>query len=389
MTIKNVILYSQTLPPLHVGGIETNAFFLVQYLLRNLDLHLSVLTKTKRKLLLRKRINLKYGDVEFSAHLAKKKKLQDAGSVVSLFAGFGYQPNETVIYHNSLDLYKYYEALANAGFFQVARSGGNDLSFLQKNAGEKGKYCAAFAKLDTLFLNSEYSRCKASEIGLPSGILKVVKGGCIAIGRGHENVKPELGFSQSQPVILSCGRLVDFKGLDDALAALAILKQRGKEPMFVIVGDGPLDQELRTLAEQLGVSENCRFVGKVDPSNVFKYYQAADLYLSSSKDIVRDVDGYRYTHTETMGRSICEAQGCGTPVVVTDAGGSAEMLVRGETGLVVSQSNPAALADALDKLIGDDALRIGMGKAALKYAEESLAWEAVLAEYVGVMRSLA
>ena len=388
MSVKNIIVYSQTLPPAHVGGIETNAYYLIQHLFQRSEFKITVVTRTKRKLLLRGALNLAYGDTAFKAHLLKKSQIQKSGGVTAFFRKLGVKPEETVIYHNSLDLYKYFGELANEGFLQVARSGGNDLSFLQKNAGDRAAFCAAFAHLNTLFVNSNYSREKAEEIGIEPGILRVVKGGCDVTGQKPAS-KSALGIAEDKPVILICGRLVDFKGLDDALHAVTQLQQRGLDPLLLLVGEGPLRPSLQALAQQLGIESNCRFVGKVAPDEVAKYYQCADVYLSSSKDVSRMVDGFRYVHTETMGRSICEAQACGLPVVVTAAGGSAEMLVDRQTGIVIPQDNPAAMTDALEELLKDDELREKMGTAALAYAEEALGWEAVLSRYVEVMSALA
>ncbi|MGB1062390.1 MAG: hypothetical protein ACPGZU_19770, partial [Ketobacter sp.] len=71
MAIRNVVLYSQTLPPVHVGGIETNAFYLVQYLSGKTSLNLSIVTATKRKFLLRSTLPLQYGNVRCKAHLVR------------------------------------------------------------------------------------------------------------------------------------------------------------------------------------------------------------------------------------------------------------------------------------------------------------------------------
>lgn len=387
MVIKNVILYSQTLPPEHVGGIETNAFHLVQYLATNTTLNLAIVTTTKRKLLLRKTLPLQYGEVSCKAHLVKKKVTKDAAQLVRFMAECGFDPQETVIYHNSLDLYKSYAALKAAGYRQVARSGGNDLSFLQKNAGQTQDFCGALSQLDRLFVNSDYSRGRADSIGLSSDVLQVVKGGCDVVGR-QPVLRQSLGLPNEGAVIVSCGRLVDFKGLHDALSAMVLLKKRGQPPLFVVVGEGPLEAELKQYAVAMDIESSCRFIGKLEPSRVFDYYQCADLYLSASKDTERNIDGFRYTHTETMGRSICEAQGCGLPVITTDAGGAPEMVLDGRTGLVVRQGDPGAMAEAIESLLSDVSKRQAMSAAALGYARESLGWDAVLGKYTEVMSSL-
>ena len=388
MAIRNVVLYSQTLPPVHVGGIETNAFYLVQYLSGKTSLNLSIVTATKRKFLLRSTLPLQYGNVRCKAHLVRKKVTKDPARITAYLDALGFKPQETVVYHNSLDLYKSYAALKARGYHQVARSGGNDLSFLQKNAGDTRSFCTALAQLDRLFVNSDYSRLRAESIGLSTATLHVVKGGCEVVGR-QPMQREQLGLPADRPLIVSCGRLVDFKGLDDALSAIAILKKRGKRPLFVMVGEGALEADLKRYAAELGIDSCCHFVGKLGPARVFDYYHSADIYLSSSKEVVRNIDGFRYTHTETMGRSICEAQGCGLPVVTTDAGGAPEMVLDGKTGLVVPQGNADAMAVALASLIDDARARRAMGEAALQYARQQLGWDAVLGQYVKVMTSLA
>lgn len=387
MPIKNVIVYSQTLPPEHVGGIETNAYHLIRYLEKEKDFYFTVFTATKKKVLFRKQANLNYGGLAFNVKLIKKKVLKKSGGFLTELQKLKYKPEETVIYHNSLDLYNSYGVLKKAGYYQVARSGGNDLSFLQRNAGNSDVFCKALSHLDKLFVNSNFSFERASKIGIPAEVLQVVKGGC-EIDSKIKADRSKLSLTQDKPIILSCGRLVDFKGLDDAVEALSLIIKQGFDPLFVVVGQGALEFELKQKAKQLGVSNNCLFVGKVEPSQMQEYYQIADLYLSSSKDIERVVDGFRYVHTETMGRSICEAQGCGVPVVSTDAGGASEMVLDGVSGVVVPQGEPQAMAKAVANLLSNPGKRQAFAKGALNHARKNLSWDAVLSQYVCTMKSL-
>ncbi len=387
MPIKNVIVYSQTLPPFHVGGVETNAYHLIRYLQKNTPFRFSVVTATKKKFLLKKETPLKYGDVEFNVLLAKKKTLREFSKLQKLLVGLGYEPSETVIYHNSLDLYKSYGQLRKAGYGQVARSGGNDLSFLQKSSSNENEFCDALSKLDRLFVNSNYSFSRAVEVGVPASVLEVVKGGCeIQSNRMVDRVV--LGLPDDRPIILTCGRLVDFKGIEDALDALFRVVQQGFNPLFVLVGQGVLEEKLKQQAQRLGVEQYCRFVGKVDPSRVVDYYNVSDIYLSTSKDVERVMNGFRYIHTETMGRSICEAQGRGLPVVATDAGGASEMVVDGVSGMVVPQADAEAISGALIELLQDNSKRKTMSDASWNHAKQELSWKAVLSQYCRVIADI-
>lgn len=379
MSINNVIVYSQTLPPYHVGGIETNAFHLISRLAMQSEKEWAVLTATKKKILFKRFLSLRYGKAGFKARLVPKKQLKNIALFQKVLGEVSVTPQETVIYHNTLDLYPFFKELKSAGYRQVARSGGNDLSFMQKNQGGRAELGKALSALDRLFLNSNYSLRKAEEVGVTREVLQVVKGGCDV---SEERVQPSLlGLPQNRPIILSCGRLVDFKGLSDALDALAILVSEGLNPLLVLVGEG--DQKASLLAQlaNLNLEDYCTFIGKVDPAEIEKYYKVADVYLSTSKDVQRTHGDFTYTHTETMGRSICEAQGFGVPVVVTDAGGSSEMLLHEKTGLVVPQGSAREIAGALKEILTCQNTQQEMAREALRFAQNKLSWQSVLSQY--------
>jgi glycosyltransferase involved in cell wall biosynthesis len=164
--------------------------------------------------------------------------------------------------------------------------------------------------------------------------------------------KVELGYSAEQPVVLFAGQIIERKGVADLLRAWAILQESGRaNGHLVVVGDdlaggGAYRTAMERLANELHISP--RFVGF--QKNVDRWLAAADIAVVPS-------------HVEPLGNATLEAMSHGLPVVGANVGGIPEMIVDEETGLLVPAKTPAALAGAIDRLIGDVELREALGAA--------------------------
>jgi glycosyltransferase involved in cell wall biosynthesis len=120
---------------------------------------------------------------------------------------------------------------------------------------------------------------------------------------------------------------------------------------LAIAGDGPDRAALERHAQELGLGERARFLGGLPRERVLRLFRAADAALLSSS-------------WENFPHTVVEALAVGTPVVSTAVGGVPEVVTDGENGLLVPPGDPAALADALARLLDDDALRERLGRAA-------------------------
>ena len=384
MKIKNLIIYSKILPPEHVGGVESNAYHLIRQLTTGNEFkQVHVLTKGKQKFFFSRVKKLDYNFRNKRAYVITKKDIKSEKKILKCFKMFGLKPSETVIYHNTFDLYKYYSLLKKEGFIQVARSGGNDFFYSQK----KDNFFENLKSLDRIFLNSNFSLERNKELPLPAHLFSIVKGGC----EGYKGAQPKLTDLPGDPnalLIISCCRIVDFKALDDAVNAMSIIKGKGIKFRYLIIGEGTLRNNIEEQIEEKNLLDCCFLVGQKTPEQVQAYYCNSDIYLSTSKDTLRVRDGFSYVHTETMGRSICEAQINGLPVVTTNAGGSPEMIKDGHTGLVVEQGNVEAIASALCNLLTNRHLRKAYSKNARAYSEENFAWHQVVKKKLKIIQSL-
>lgn len=159
------------------------------------------------------------------------------------------------------------------------------------------------------------------------------------------------------PTILSVGRLVPKKGLDDLIAACALLRERGVAFRCRIVGAGPLRENLQADIAARGLGDAVELVGSMTHARLIERFEAADVFALASR--VTD-DGDR----DGIPNVVAEAMAIGVPVVASAVSGIPEVVVHEDTGLLVPPRDPAALADAIERLLGDLALARRLARAA-------------------------
>jgi rhamnosyl/mannosyltransferase len=164
----------------------------------------------------------------------------------------------------------------------------------------------------------------------------------------------------ARPRALFVGRLVYYKGLQVLLDAA-----RHWPGSIVVVGDGPLESELRAKASELGVADRVHWAGRVAADDLPSYYAAADVFVLPSVAI-----------TETFGVSQIEAMAAGVPVISTNLPTGVPWVNRdGVSGLVVPPGDAAALAAALTRLASDRALHSELAAGALRRARDQFSRE--------------
>lgn len=196
---------------------------------------------------------------------------------------------------------------------------------------------------------------------LPNGI----DPGPFATASG-ERVRAELGVSPGTQLVGTVGLLNAAKGHADLLDAAARVGRRFEDVVFVVAGDGELRGELeaRIAAQDLG--DRFRLLGY--RTDVPEVVAALDLFVLPSL-----WEGLPYV--------VIEAMAAGKAVVVTDVNGSRDLVQDEVTGLVVPPSAPSELADAIERLVQDDAARHAFGEAGRRRALESYTVDAMLDRY--------
>ncbi|MBN2713022.1 MAG: glycosyltransferase family 4 protein, partial [Planctomycetes bacterium] len=167
----------------------------------------------------------------------------------------------------------------------------------------------------------------------------------------------EIKCANERPVIISIGRLFEFKGFRFLLKAVEILKNDGLDFELRIIGHGPQEEELRKLCAYLGIEDHVRFLGLMPFTDVLAEMKCADAFVLASIYMEDD-------HFDGIPNSIAEAMAFGKPVVSTWVSGIPELVEDGVSGLLVPEKNPEELANALRKILTDHDLASALGKAA-------------------------
>ena len=178
--------------------------------------------------------------------------------------------------------------------------------------------------------------------------------------------------SNPTPRIVSVGRLVAFKGFADLIDACAELARHGVNFACEIIGDGPLRDRLQTKITQLDLSSRVNLLGSLSQKVVLEKLQAADVFALAS---TTDDKGA----TDVFPTVILEAMASARPVVSTRLAGIPELVMDGQTGILVSPGDSTALAQPLEQLIRDPQLRLRYGRAGRSRIEQHFRIEQTIA----------
>ena len=169
----------------------------------------------------------------------------------------------------------------------------------------------------------------------------------------RERVRRELGIADDEVLAMTVGNLRRNKDYPNLLAAAVKARADFPKLRFIAVGQGPLEEEIRTLHGQLGLGEGFQLLGY--RRDVPDLLAASDMFVMGSAH-------------EGLPVAIMEAFAAGLPVVATTVGGVPQQVREGVEGMLVPPKSPEALGAALARVAGDDELRAKMAKAAAERA---------------------
>jgi len=192
-------------------------------------------------------------------------------------------------------------------------------------------------------------------------------------GLDTSELRERLGLGPG-PIILSNGRLVEQKGFPALIKALELVRRQVRDARLVIIGRGPLKEELQRHAASLGVGDVVQFVTGIPESELPAYYNMADVFALPSL-------------YEPSAVVLYEAMGCGRAVVATSAGGNPE-IVSPECGHIVPPGDPESMAASLIEVLTDADLRRSMGQASRRRAESMFDWDVIAREWDRSYRAL-
>lgn len=221
--------------------------------------------------------------------------------------------------------------------------------------------------VDGMITNTEAIKSKyMSYQWLPESFIRVIHNGIITetkVDYEPGDVKERHHLPEDVPVVGIFGRLVPQKQHDLFLQVAEKLRKKHPKTAFVVVGEGPLRENIVQQAVDAKLAENLYMLGL--QRNVFELYRACDLVLLTSDD-------------EGLPNVVLEAMLTGRPVLAFDVGGVRELIVSEKTGVVIPPNDVYLMSKKALELLGNQDLRETMGKAARQYIQEHFSVERMI-----------
>jgi glycosyltransferase involved in cell wall biosynthesis len=250
---------------------------------------------------------------------------------------------------------------------------------VEKRVAREADYIVAECPQDKLDLVKHYGADREKITIIPCGFSSKE---FYPVNRAE--ARKQLGFDPSEKILLQLGRMVQRKGIDNVIRALACLIRNGCNCKLVIVGGECVDERfnedpevrrLQKIAAEEGVIDNVVFTGRKSREELKYYYSAADVFITTP-------------WYEPFGITPLEAMACGVPVIGSNVGGIKFSVADGETGFLVPPTNPEAVAEKVAVLLHDDQLSARMRKNALVRVNQMFTWKNVCVQLSNLYHKL-
>lgn len=239
------------------------------------------------------------------------------------------------------------------------------------------RFCAPLT--DTLIsVNDQTARgALAAGIGRPDQHVTIYSGMALDRFLGIAEVLPlveakrRAGVPPGAPVVGKVARFFALKGHEQFLDAAAAIARRRPEVTFLLVGDGPLRDDLEAQARRLGILDRVVFAGRVPPDDVPAWIQAMDVVVHTSL-------------REGLARVLPQASAVGKPIVTFDMDGAPEVVRDGVSGFLVPPQNTDAIAEKVIELLENADLRRRFGAAGRSFVSERFGLDTMISRITDV-----
>lgn len=169
------------------------------------------------------------------------------------------------------------------------------------------------------------------------------------------------------------GRMIYGKGVQDLLEAA--LKVKDKDFSLNVIGDGVYKDELEKMARKLELVAKVKFWGELSHEQIKKVFEETAIFVNPS-------------YSEGLPSSVLEAAAAGLPIVATNVGGTREIILDGDHGILIEAGDVEGMALAINSLLDDGKKREEMGQKVRNYIRRSFDWKAISMQYIDLFNNV-
>jgi len=231
---------------------------------------------------------------------------------------------------------------------------------------------------DMIIPNSRFTMEEFIGIGIPEEKFDIITPGVDTSRFYPTEKKPDLIKQydlEDKYILLTVARLDERKGHDFVIRAVADLKNDFPNIVYLIVGKGREEQNLRSLVAEMGVEDQVIFCGYASDEDLPKYYNLSDTFIllnrqsTDNKQLRGDYEGF--------GIVFLEASACAKPVIAGNFGGIADAIEDGKSGYIIDGTDLKAITNTIRLLIENDAKRDTIGQYGLQRVRNSFDWKTI------------
>jgi len=191
----------------------------------------------------------------------------------------------------------------------------------------------------------------------------------VSLGKIKNNLEIQKKYKDKVKIIFA-GRLIDGKGVRDLIEAVSKISLDNW--VLLIIGDGPMKNDLEKYVNDLGLQTKIKFLGQLPRADLMEIINVGDIVVNPS-------------YTEGLPTSVIEAAKCGKAIIATNVGGTREIIENKKSGILILVKRPEILAQKIELLITNTKLRKQLGKEARKKVENSFDWNISIKKYIDIL----
>lgn len=184
------------------------------------------------------------------------------------------------------------------------------------------------------------------------------------------------GEKYGQPMAITIGRLVLWKGIDELISVVPAVSQKYPDFKLVVVGDGPEYENLKKLCHDMGMEQKVVFTGRLNHEETLALLKRADVFILNS----------RY---EGLPHTVIEAMAYQCPVIATGLEGTIEVIEDGQNGITIEPGNTSQLSGKLLFILGNEAIKKEMVAEAYETVKRKFTWDSTLGQLEQILNMVA